>query len=119
VVERSPSRPQADPWREERTAIVEQNLTKAAATEKIKPWPEPVADSGWSWFKPLLTTLDNWLDEITPDFLNREPSGVGEGMNHQINGLKRRGSGRFNLGHRVQRLVLDLAGYQLFAKTAS
>jgi len=119
LFERSPSLQQAYTLREELTAIFEQNLTKAEATDKIKQWQEQVADSGLSCFKPFVTTLDNWLDEITNYFLNRETSGFVEGMNNKIKVLKRRCYGIFNLGHLFQRLFLDLEGYQLFAQTAS
>jgi transposase len=116
---RSPSLHQAYTLREELTAIFEQDLTKAAATEQIQQWQEQVVDSGLSWFKPFLTMLDNWMDEITNYFLNRETSGFVEGINTKVKVLKRRCYGIFNLGHLFQRLFLDLEGYRLFAKPAS
>jgi len=65
-----------------------------------------------------LTMLENWMDEITNYFLNRDRSGFVEGINTKIKVLKRRCYGIFNLGHLFQRLVLDLDGYRLFAKPA-
>lgn len=115
---RSPSLHQAYTLREELTAIFEQDLTKAEATEKIQQWQDQVLDSGLSCFQPFLTMLDNWMDEITNYFLNRETSGFVEGINTKVKVLKRRCYGIFNLGHLFQRLFLDLEGYRLFAKPA-
>lgn len=115
----SPSLHQAYTLREELTAIFEQDLTKAEATEKIQQWQERVVDSGLSCFKPFLTMLNNWMDEITNYFLNRETSGFVEGINTKVKVLERRCYGLFNLGHLFQRLFLDLEGYRLFAQPAS
>lgn len=114
----SPSLHQAYQFREELSAIFEQDLTKAEATEKIIQWKDRVADSGLTCFDSFLTTLDNWMDEITNYFLNRDSSGFVEGLNTKIKVLKRRCYGIFNLGHLFQRLFLDLDGYRLFAKPA-
>ena len=68
-------------------------------------------------FDSFLTTLDNWMDEITNYFLNRQTSGFVEGLNNKIKVLKRRCYGRLNLSHLFQRLHLDLEGYRLFGWT--
>jgi len=115
---RSPQLHQAYQFREELTAIFEQVLTKAEASERISHWQQRVSDSGLKCFDSFATTLDNWMDEITNYFLNRDSSGFVEGMNTKIKVLKRRCYGIFNLGHLFQRLVLDLEGYRLFAKPA-
>jgi transposase len=115
----SPSLRQANRLREELTTIFEQELTKAEATEKITEWKEQVEASGLSCFASFLTMLENWMDEITNYFPNRETSGFVEGINNKIKVLKRRSYGIFNLGHLFQRLFLDLEGYRLFAKTVS
>jgi transposase len=114
----SPSLHQAYQFREELTAIFDQDLTKAEATEKITQWKDRVGDSGLKCFDSFLTMLDNWMDEITNYFLNRDSSGFVEGLNTKIKVLKRRCYGIFNLGHLFQRLFLDLEGYRLFAKPA-
>lgn len=116
---RSPSLHQAYTLREELTAIFEPDLTKVEATEQIQQWQERVVDSGLSCFQPFLTMLDNWIDEITNYFLNRETSGFVEGITTKVKVLKRRGYGIFNLGHLFQRLFLDLEGYRLLAKSAA
>jgi len=118
VVTHSPPLHQADQFRQELTAIFEPDLTNAEATEPITQWKDRVTDSGLTCFDAFLTTLDNWMDEITNDFLNRDSRGFVEGLNTKIKVLKRRGYGIFNLGHLFQRLVLDLDGYRLFAKPA-
>lgn len=119
LFEFSPRLHQAYQLREQLTAIFEQDLTKAEATEQIQQWQQQVRDSGLSCFDPFLTMLDNWMDEITNYFLNRETSGFVEGVNNKIKVLKRRCYGIFNLGHLFQRLFLDLEGYRLLAKSAA
>jgi transposase len=103
--------------REELTAIFEQDLTKAEATTAIKAWRKKVENSGLTCFDSFLTTLDNYLDEITNYFLSRHSSGFVEGLNNKIKVLKRRCYGLLNLDHFFQRLFLDLEGYRLFAWT--
>jgi transposase len=62
-----------------------------------------------------LTTLDNWLDEITNYFLERQTSGFVEGFNNRIKVLKRRCYGIFDVKCLFQRLTLDVNGYERFA----
>ena len=101
--------------RQKLTAIFEQELTKAEATEKIKEWGQDVQQTGLTCFDGFLTTLHNHLDEITNYFINRLNSGFVEGLNNKIKVLKRRCYGLFNLNRLFQRLFLDLEGYRLFA----
>jgi len=114
----SPALQQAYQLRNQLTAIFDQDLTKAEATEKLKEWQQRVSDSGLTCFDSFLTMLENWMDEITNYFLNRDSSGFVEGLNTKIKVLKRRCYGIFNLGHLFQRLFLGLEGYRLFAKPA-
>jgi transposase len=110
----SPSLKLAYDFREELTAIFEQDLTKTEATQAIKTWCENVT-SQMSCFDPFLSTLDTHLDEITNYFLRRESSGFVEGFNNKAKVLKRRCYGLRNLNHLFQRLFLDLEGFHLFA----
>ena len=114
----SPSLHQAYQLRDQLTAIFDQDLTKAEATEQLREWQQRVSDRGLTCFDSFLTMLENWMDEITNYFLNRDSSGFVEGINTKIKVLKRRCYGIFNLGHLFQRLFLDLEGYRLFAKPA-
>jgi transposase len=57
---------------------------------------------------------DNWLDEITNYFLDRQTSGLQEGLNNEIKVLKRRCYGITNISHLFQRIWLDLEGFMLF-----
>lgn len=111
----SPSLKLAYEFREKLTAIFEQDLSKAQATEAITAWRQQVEASELSCFDPFLTTLDTYLDEITNYFLHRDSSGFVEGLNNKIKVLKRRCYGLLNLDHLFQRLFLDLEGYALFA----
>lgn len=111
----SPDLKLAHTLREELTAIFEQPLIKEEATIEIKAWRTKVEESVLTCFDPFLTTLDNYLDEITNYFVNRDTSGFVEGLNNKIKVVKRRCYGIFNVGHLFQRIFLDLEGYRLFA----
>ncbi len=111
----TPSLKLAYDFREKLTTIFEQDLSKLQATHAIDTWRSEVLASQLRCFDPFLTTLDNYLDEITNYFLHRSTSGFVEGLNNKIKVLKRRCYGLFNLDHFFQRLFLDLEGYRLFA----
>ena len=115
----SPSLKLAYDFREELTAIFEQDLTKVEATQAIETWRKDVETSQLTCFDPFLTTLDTYLDEITNYFLRRDSSGFVEGLNNKVKVLKRRCYGLRNLDHFFQRLFLDLEGYHLFAALGS
>jgi transposase len=104
-------------YREQLTAIFEQDLSKEKAKHEIKKWRRRVKASGLQCYESFFTTLDNWLEEITNYFLHRHNSGFVEGLNNKIKVLKRRCYGIFNLAHLFQRLFLDLEGYRMFAPT--
>jgi transposase len=111
----SPKLEQAYNLREQLTAIFDQDLTKVKATQKINRWKNRVIKSGLTCFDPFLTTIDNWIYEITNYFVDRNSSGFVEGFNNKIKVLKRRCYGIFNLTHLFQRIVIDTQGYDLFA----
>jgi transposase len=111
----SPKARQAYEYREQLTAIFDQDLTKEEAQAKIKQWQERVEAAGVTCFDSFFKTLSNWMDEITNYFLNRDTSGFVEGFNNKVKVLKRRCYGIFNLAHLFQRIFLDLEGYRLFA----
>jgi transposase len=113
----SPDLKQAYHFREQLTAIFEEDLSKEEATQKIHHWRKRVRASGLTCFDSFFGTLDNWMEEITNYFLDRSNSGFVEGLNNKIKVLKRRCYGIFNLSHLFQRLFLDLEGYRLFART--
>jgi transposase len=111
----SPALKLAYDFREELTALFEQDLTKAEATQAIEKWRKAVEISPLTCFDSFLTTLDTYLDEITNYFLHRDSSGFVEGLNNKVKVLKRRCYGLRNLAHLFQRLFLDLEGYRLFS----
>ena len=114
----APDLQRAYTYREQLTALFEQELSKEAAKHEIKKWRRRVQASGLKCYEGFLTTLDNWLEEITNYFPQRHNSGFVEGLNNKIKVLKRRCYGIFNLAHLFQRLFLDLEGYRMFAPTA-
>jgi transposase len=114
----SPDLQQAYEYREQLTALFEEELSKEQAMQKLKNWQAQVRASGLRCYDRFLQTLDKWLEEITNYFLARHTSGFVEGLNNKLKVLKRRCYGIFNLPHLFQRIFLDLQGYQLFARTA-
>ena len=113
----SPDLQQASEYREQLTALFEEELSKEQATQKLKHWQKRVKASGLRCYDSFLQTLDKWMEEITNYFLHRHNSGFVEGLNNKIKVLKRRCYGILNLPHLFQRIFLDLEGYRLFAKT--
>jgi transposase len=113
----SPGLKRAYAYREQLTAIFEQELSKEAAKHEIKKWRRRVKASGLKCYQSFFKTLDNWLEEITNYFLHHNNSGFVEGLNNKIKVLKRRCYGIFNLAHLFQRIFLDLEGYRVFART--
>jgi transposase len=111
----APRLKQAYEYREQLTAIFDQDLSKAAGQRKIRAWIRQIQQSGLHCYDDFLKTLEHWWEEITNYFLARENSGFVEGFNNKLKVLKRRCYGIFNLAHLFQRLFLDLEGYHLFA----
>ena len=111
----APDLERAYTYREQLTALFEQELSKEEAKQEIKKWRRRVKASGLKCYESFFTTLDTWLEEITNYFLQRHNSGFVEGLNNKIKVLKRRCYGIFNLSHLFQRIFLDLEGYRLFA----
>lgn len=115
LFEQAPELQQAYSLRCVLTLIFEANLTKAQALEALNRWGTLVKDSGLHCFDRFLTTLDNWMDEITNYFNHRQSSGFVEGLNNKLKVLKRRCYGVDSAATLFQRLKLDLEGYRLFA----
>lgn len=97
------------------TGIFDAPLTKGEARQRLRAWQQWVRDSGLTCFDRFLSTLDEWMDEITNYFVERHSSGFVEGLNNKIKVIKRRCYGIFKIGHLFQRLWLDLVGYEVFA----
>jgi transposase len=114
LLECAPDLRKAYDLREELSAIFDAKQSKESATRAITNWVDKVKRSGLKCFDSFLTTLDNWLDEITNYFLDRQTSGFQEGFNNKIKVLKRRCYGITNISHLFQRIWLDLEGFRLF-----
>ena len=110
----SPALEQAYCLRQVLTGIFNSPFTKARATDAIENWCEQVRASGLQCFNGFLTTVANWREEITNDFLKRQNSGFVEGLNNKLKVLKRRCYGLDSVKTLFQRLRLDLEGYHLF-----
>ena len=114
LLECAPDLRKAYDLREELSAIFDAEHTKESGLRAITDWIKSVKQSGLECFNSFLTTLDNWLDEITNYFLDRQTSGFVEGFNNKIKVLKRRCYGMTNISHLFQRIRLDLEGFKLF-----
>ena len=114
LFECAPDLKQAYELREKLTGIFETEHTKESGAAAIKRWMKSVWSSGLGCFDSFLTTLENWMDEITNYFISRQTSGFVEGFNNKVKVLKRRCYGITNLRHLFQRLYLDLEGYRRF-----
>jgi len=115
LFEHSPQLEQAHMFREELSGIFEQDLSKSKAKKMIKDWQDKVRASGLKCFDSFLSTLDNWMSEITNYFTKRFNSGFVEGFNNKLKVIKRRCYGITNIVHLFQRAFLDIQGYRLFA----
>jgi transposase len=114
LFECAPDLKQAYDLREELTAIFEADHSPESGRAAIEDWQERVRQSRLRCFDSFLSTLGNWMNEITNYFVSRLSSGFVEGFNNKIKVLKRRCYGITNLTHLYQRLCLDLEGYRLF-----
>ena len=65
LLECAPDLRKAYDLREELSAIFDAKQSKDSATRAITNWIDKVKRSGLKCFDSFLTTLDNWLDEIT------------------------------------------------------
>jgi transposase len=119
LFECAPDLKQAHQWREKLSDIFETDHSKQSETAAIKRWMKGISSSGLRCFDSFLRTLENWLDEITNFFVNRQSSGFVEGFNNKAKVLKRRCYGMTNLSHLFQRLFLDLEGYRLFRSSST
>ena len=115
LFELSPSLESAYDLCKQLTDIFDEEISKGKAKLKIKKWKKKVKKSGLTCFNPFLKTLDNWMEEITNYFIDRQSSGFVEGLNNKIKVIKRQCYGILNVKHLFQRLYLDVEGYALFA----
>jgi transposase len=90
--------------REELSAIFDTEQSKESARCAITNWINHVKQSGLKCYDSFLTTIENWPDEITNYFLDRQTTGFQEGFNNKIKVLKRRCYGITNISHLLQRI---------------
>ncbi len=113
----SPKHEEAYNLREDLTALIKRDYTKAGAKCAMRAWYQRVHASGLAEFESFLGTSDRWMEQITNYVQDRQTSGFVEGFNHRVQVLKRRCYGIFDVGRLFQRLTLDLHGYPLFGHT--
>ena len=103
--------------REDLRELFDRPLSRRGAKVALRAWCKRVRASGLGQFTSLLKTIEEWFEEITNYFLERQTSGFVEGFNTRVKVLKRRCYGIFDVGRIFQRLTLDVRGYELFAPT--
>ena len=97
------------------TGIFDTRQTKTEAEERLRAWMRLVKETKAEGYDRFMNTLDEKMDLITNYFIKRQNSGFVEGLNHKIRVLLGRCYGIFNRVHLLQRLSLDLGGYEQFA----
>ena len=110
----SPSLNKAYSFREELTAIFDEEMTKPQAKRRLNGWMARVRRSAIRCFDDFMRTLEARKNEIANYFAGRHTSGFVEGLNNKIKVIKRRCYGIFNTEHLFQRIYLDLHGYSLY-----
>jgi transposase len=100
--------------REVLTGIFNSPLTKTQAVAALDAWVTRVQTLGLTYFDSFIRTLQNWKDEITNYFIQRQSSGFVEGLNNKIKVIKRRCYGIYNIGRLFQHIWLDVDGRRLF-----
>lgn len=113
--EHSPHMKQAHLFRDQLTAIFDQNISRMKAKHLLNGWMARVGRSKVRCFDGFIKTLIARKNEIANYFLERHSSGFVEGLNNKIKVIKRRCYGILNAEHLFQRIYLDLCGYQLYA----
>lgn len=111
----SPMLKQAYLFRDELTAIFDNERTKSQAKQLFTGWMKRVRSSGLRCFDKFMKTLEEHKNEIANYFSGRHTSGFVEGLNNKIKVIKRRCYGILNTEHLFQRIYLDLHGYSLYA----
>jgi transposase len=111
----SPLLKQAYLYRDQLTAIFDQQVTRAQAKHLLNAWMGRITRSDIRCFDAFIKTLMARKDEITNYFVGRHNSGFVEGLNNKIKVIKRRCYGILNPEHLFQRIHLDLVGYKLYA----
>ena len=74
-----------------------------------------VAQRGLTCFDAFLKLLDTWSDLIVNSFINRQSSGVVEGLHNKLKVLKQCCEGLRNVVRVFQRLTLDREGERRFS----
>jgi transposase len=113
----SPLLKEAYVFRDELTALFDQDLTRAQAKRRLTGWMARVKRSAIRCFDQVMKTFKTRIDEMTNYFVERHTSGFVEGLNNKIKVIKRRCYGILNTGHLFQHIYLDLFGYSLYGRT--
>lgn len=111
----SPALHQAYTFREELTAIFNQELSVAQAEHRLEAWIRKVERSSLDNFDGFIKILRNHWQSIVNYFDQRINSGFVEGLNNKIKVITRRCYGIRNVSSLFQRIWLDLHGKERFS----
>lgn len=111
----SPLLHQAYTFREELTAIFNQELAVTEADHRLEAWVRKVEQSCLDTFDGFIKTLRHHWPYIVNYFDQRITSGFVEGLNNKIKTIIRRCYGIRNVSTLFQRIWLDLNGKERFS----
>jgi transposase len=111
----SPLLHQAYTFREELTAIFNQEFSIAQAELRLEAWIRKVEQSSLTNFDGFIKTLRNHWAYIVNYFDQRITSGFVEGLNNKIKTITRRCYGIPKVSTLFQRIWLDLNGKERFS----
>lgn len=101
-------------FREQLTALFNQELTLADAQDHFRTWIRNVNAAKLDTFDGFIQTLNHHWQPILNYFVQRVTSGFVEGLNNKIKTIKRRCYGIRKPTTLFQRIWLDLHGRQRF-----
>lgn len=112
IFEYSPKLKLVYTYREELTAIFNQDLSKEQASKRLNKWIDKVTKSDvYTCYKEFIKTLQNRFELILNYFSKRKNSGFVEGINNKLKSLTRRCFGIKNISMLNRRMQLDMCEY--------
>jgi len=97
------------------TKIFDTKTSRSGGKRRIKNWVARVNGTHLTCFDKFISTLESYMEEIVNYFVARHSVKFVERFNNKIKVIKRLSSGILNIGHRFQRLFLDISDREIYA----